>query len=281
MLISMSIVGTNINGQTIPYSIGRIVVSSDGNEHDHDDWAATPFSLALLAARGLQDSLTLYTFSDHIWGSGKEMQGAKEQMLVSALQGKEIFGFKNSNFIEAVADSNKAVAAITKEINQSSKSNPLTIIAAGPMHVVGNGLQKADSTKLKYVRIISHSWWNDNHAAEPYEWEQHTGWTWNELLIEFEPKGLTLDHIIDQNGGKDYMGLKAPKEMYDWIRTSKVRNSSSEISKQLDWLYERQLTCVKNGEFDPSDAGMIIYLLTGKQKTNPSDAMEILEQGAK
>ena len=115
----------------------------------------------------------------------------------------------------------------------------------------------------------------------PYEWEQHTGWTWNELLIEFEPKGLTLDHIIDQNGGKDYMGLKAPKEMYDWIRTSKVRNSSSEISKQLDWLYERQLTCVKNGEFDPSDAGMIIYLLTGKQKTNPSDAMEILEQGAK
>lgn len=33
---------------------GRIVISSDGNEHDHDDWAATPLSLAIIAAKGLQ-----------------------------------------------------------------------------------------------------------------------------------------------------------------------------------------------------------------------------------
>ena len=30
---------------------GRIVISSDGNEHDHDDWAATPLTLAMLASR--------------------------------------------------------------------------------------------------------------------------------------------------------------------------------------------------------------------------------------
>jgi hypothetical protein len=41
---------------------GRIAISSDGNEQDHDDWAATPLSLALLAAAGLQD---------HIWGSNQ------------------------------------------------------------------------------------------------------------------------------------------------------------------------------------------------------------------
>jgi len=31
---------------------GRIAISADGNEHDHDDWAATPLTLALLAASG-------------------------------------------------------------------------------------------------------------------------------------------------------------------------------------------------------------------------------------
>lgn len=42
-------------------------------------------------------------------------------------------------------------------------------------------------------------------------------------------------------------------------------------------MYNRQLTCIKKGEFDPSDAGMIIYLLTGTEKTNPDDARIIME----
>ena len=46
-----------------------------------------------------------------------------------------------------------------------------------------------------------------------------------------------------------------------------------------DWLYSRQETCIKDGgeNFDPSDAGMIIYLLTGVEKTNPDLAREIME----
>lgn len=268
-------------GQTIPYSIGRIVVSSDGNEHDHDDWAATPFTLALLAARNLQDKLTVYTFSDHIWGSNHDKSDGKEQMLKSALGGKDIYHFNKSNFIEAVQDSTKAISAITKEINKSSKKNPLTIVAAGPMQVVGSAIQNAKSSKLKYVRIISHSNWNDNHSDKPHDWEQHSGWTWKEIKEKFEPKGLIIDRIVDQNGGKDYEGMKAPKELFDWIKTSDIRENSVENQKQLDWLYSRQLTCVKKGDFDPSDAGMVIYLLTGKQKTNPDDARAIIENFVK
>ena len=264
-------------GQTIPYSIGRIVVSSDGNEHDHDDWAATPFTLAFLAAKNLQDSLTVYTFSDHIWGSNKTHSDGKKQMLISALEGKEIYHFNNTDFIEAVEDSSKAINAITKEINKSSKKSPLTIIAAGPMQVVGSAIDRADVTKLKYVRIISHSNWNNDHSDKPYEWEHHSGWTLNEIKENFEPKGLIVDRIIDQNGGIDYEGMKAPMEMFEWIKTTPIRENSFETQKQLDWLYSRQLTCVKKGDFDPSDAGMIIYLLTGKQKTNPDQAKAIIE----
>lgn len=277
VIMLLATVNTVLYSQTIPYSTGRIVISSDGNEHDHDDWAATPFTLALLAAKGLQDSVTVYTFSDHIWGSNHERPEAKEQMRISAFEGKEIFHFNKSNFIEAVQDSANAIQAVTKEINKSNKNSPLTIIAAGPMQVVGSAIDKADADKLKYVRIISHSNWNDNHSDKPYDWEHHSGWTWNEIRDKFESKGLMLDRITDQNGGKDYVGMKAPMAMFDWIKTSTIRDTSPDVKKQLDWLYARQLTCIKKGEFDPSDAGMIIYLLTGIEKTSPQDAKYILE----
>ena len=39
---------------------GRILISSDGNEHDHDDWSATALSLALLASQNMQDKLTVF-----------------------------------------------------------------------------------------------------------------------------------------------------------------------------------------------------------------------------
>lgn len=271
-------VGHLAYSQTTPYTKGRIVISSDGNEHDHDDWAATPFSLALLAAKGLQDSLTVYTFSDHVWGSNHEHESGrgKEEMQISALEGKKIFNFNTSNFIEAVSDSVLVINAITDEINTSNSDSPLTIVAAGPMHVVGRAIENAEIAKLKYVRLISHSNWNDNHSDKPHEWEEHSGWTWSEIVEKFKPYGLITDRITDQNGGKDYVGMKASMEKFDWIKTIATQNRSEEFKNQMNWLYKRQLTCIKKGKFDPSDAGMIIYLLTGKQKTSPDDARKII-----
>ncbi|MDW5290268.1 hypothetical protein [Formosa sp. PL04] len=277
ILILAFTLSATLCAQTIPYTNGRIVISSDGNEHDHDDWAATPFSLALLAASGLQDSLTVYAFSDHIWGSNHDHKNAEKEMQISALEGQKVFHFNTTNFIEAVADSTKAIQAITKEINKSTPDNPLTIIAAGPMQVVGSAISQADVSKLKFVRIISHHSWNDNHSDKPNDWEQHSGWTWKEIKSSFEDDGLICDRIINQNGGDDYDGMKASIDKFDWINTLAIRQESKSVTKQLDWLYKRQETCIKKGDFDPSDAGMIIYLLTGIQKTNPEDAKAIME----
>jgi hypothetical protein len=269
------------HAQTIPYSKGRIAISSDGNEHDEDDWAATPMSLALLAARGLQDQLVVYTFSDHTWGSNKEKSGADAQMRESAFMGSNKFGFKKTKFIEAAAAPNYAVIALTLQINKSSAKDPLTIIAAGPMNIIGDALNEADSVKLKHVRLISHSIWNDEHADKPYEWESHEGWTWAELQEEFGPKGLQLDHITDQNGGSDYEGLKTDLSKYDWLKTSPSRDQKPYQKGSWDWLYSRLVAAQKGEEFDPSDAGMIIYLLTGQQKNSPEDLREILENPGK
>ena len=250
--------------------------------------------MALLASQGLQDQLKVYTFSDHIWGSNikypvgsnKTSIGAKAEMRISALDGKTMFKFTNTNFIEAVDHTTDAYNAIRDEILVSSSSNKLYIIAAGPMQVVGEAIKKAYNDagytdQLNHVRIISHSKWNDRHSDKPEDYEpSHSGWTWTEIENQFKGKGLKVDHILDQNGdedGNEYDGMRAAKSKFSWLLTSSYRNNPAYTSGSWDWLYSRQEAAEKGTEFDPSDAGLIIYLLTGIQKTEPSDAKDLME----
>ena len=267
---------------------GRIAISSDGNEHDHDDWAATPLSLALLASAGLQEHLAIYTYSDHIWGSNQDHptsesgRSAYENMRISALEGQKWFGFDNTKFVCAVDNAEVAYMALRDVINESSKDNPLIILAAGPMQVVGEAINRADVSKLQFVTLISHSKWNNDHSDKPYNvyWENHAGWTFSEIKEQFSSKkggGLNCIHIADQNGGSDYEGIKAPKEKYDWLKTSVERNNPAYKKGAWEWLYSRQETCVKKGDFDPSDAGMVVFMLTGIEKTNPEMVRKIME----
>lgn len=272
---------------------GRIIISSDGNEHDHDDWAATPLTLALLAASGLQDRVTLYTYSDHIWGSNidhptsKSGLNAYDHMRESALGGQKWFGFDNTKFICAVDNPEIAYNAVRDEINKSSKKNPLIIIAAGPMQVVGEGINRADKEKRQFVTIISHSEWNNKHAKKPSDKEpSHTGWTYQDIRDQFENLNggnLKVIQITDQNGGNDYDGFNAPITKFDWIKTSEARNNKAYKPGAWDWLYTRQETCIKakGVNFDPSDAGMIVFMLTGIEKTEPEMGLKIMENPKK
>jgi hypothetical protein len=269
---------------------GRIAISSDGNEHDHDDWAATPLSLALLAAAGLQDHLAVYTYSDHIWGSNQAHPtsesglNAYQHMRESALGGKQWFGFEHTNFICAVDNAEVAYRALRDEINKSSAEDPLFIIAAGPMQVIGEAINRSQPDKRQYVTLVSHGVWNNVHADNPSNdwWDVHCGWTFEEIKSVFgdEDGGrLKCIMILNQNGGDDYDGLKTDRAKFDWIKDSPARHHQLYKEGAWDWLYTRQETCIKNQgkNFDPSDAGMIIYLLTGIEKTNPDMAREIME----
>ena len=267
---------------------GRIALSSDGNEHDHDDWAATPLSLALLSAAGLQDKLVLYTFSDHIWGSNQDHPTSEsglnsyEHMRESAFGGQKWFGFDKSRFICAVDNAEVAYNAIRDEINKSSADNPLFIIAAGPMQVVGEGINRADVLKRRYVTLISHSNWNNVHSDKPSRgtWDVHTGWTFEEISTSFsseEGGKLKCTRITDQNGGDGYDGLMAPIAKFDWLKNPKLIKNTTYKEGSLEWLYTRLITCIKNGDIDASDAGMIVWFLTGTEKTEPEMARKILE----
>lgn len=291
ILAFLMITTTNAFSQTPLWEgKGRIVLSSDGNEHDHDDWAATPLSLALLAASGLQDYVSLYTYSDHIWGSNQDHPtsesglNAYEHMRESALGSQKWFGFDKTNFICAVDNAEVAYKAMQDEINKSSTENPLIIIAAGPMQVVGEALNRSDKNKRQYVTVISHSRWNNDHSDKPYKefWDKHSGWTFQEIQDSFTtPKGGSLKciQIVDQNGGEGYDGLNTDISKFDWLKTSPAKNNKLYKPGAWDWLYSRQKTCIKNNgkHFDPSDAGMVVYLLTGVEKTNPDMVRKIME----
>ena len=266
---------------------GRIAISSDGNEHDH--WAATPLTLALLTASGLQDRLVIYTYSDHVWGSNQDHPtsasglNAYEHMRESALGGQERFGFDSTKFVCAVDNDVVAYNALRDVINESTAENPLILIAVGPMQAVGEAINRSDVSKRQYVTLISYSNWNNSHSDKPHEsayWDDHSEWTFQEIKDEFsgdEGGNLTCLRISDQYGRQGYEGLKAPKEKFDWVKTSPARDNEIYKPGSWDWLYSRLETCIKKGDIDASDAGMVLFMLTGIENTDLEMAKEILE----
>lgn len=294
LIVTLLVVTTTISAQTpLWQGKGRIAISSDGNEHDHDDWAATPLTLALIAAKGLQDKMVLYTYSDHIWGNNidnpnRHGMTAYEHMRESALGGKKQFGFDNSQFICAVDNAEIAYKEMSDVINASTEEDPLIIVAAGPMQVVGEALNRAQKERLKYVTVLSHSNWNNKHSDQPEKkwWDVHTGWTFAEMKESFEAAekgGVKFVQILDQNGGDDYNGFNAPIAMFDWIKNSTAKDNPVYKKGSWEWLYSRIATCTKakGQNFDPSDAGMIVYMFTGIEKTEPDMARQIMENPVK
>ena len=266
---------------------GRIAISSDGNEHDHDDWAATPLSLAIIAARGLQNKLTVYIYSDHIWGSNHEHPGVNgikpyDQMKESAINGGKMFRFKQTRFICAVDDPEIAYEALKNEIDKSDAENPLFIIVAGPVQVIGESISRAKKEKRKYVTVISTiNCWNDDHAAKPYPWENHTGWTMTEIKQHFSsPDGGDLKVISIQNQNPCLM--RNWRE-YEWLMTGPERYNNYYRKGSWTWLFNRLCMSIKpvSGDenyyaIDASDAGKVIFLLTGIEKTSPELCYEIM-----
>jgi len=301
-LRNISVIGLLIIGQ-ISFSLsaqtplwqgkGRIVISSDGNEHDHDDWAATPMSLAILAANGLQDKLPLYIYSDHIWGSNYEHPGIDgvspyEQMKESALTGGKMFRFTKTRFICAVDNPEIAYEALKDEINKSSEDNPLFIVACGPVHVTGEAIARAEERKRKYVTVITMlNCWNDYHADTPYiAWENHSGWTLPEISGKFStPEGgsLKIVSIMNQNAF-----MKRNWKEFEWLITAPERNDPFYNKKSWTWLFNRLCMSIKpvsDGEnyyaIDASDTGKVIFLLTGIEETSPKLCYEIMRKPAK
>ena len=105
---------------------GRIVISSDGNAHDEDDWGASALMLALLASQGMQEALPVYVYCDHIWEGRSDRKGydGRAEMIESIEGGRDRFGFPDTEFICAYDDPERAYEAVARLLTFYEMSKP-------------------------------------------------------------------------------------------------------------------------------------------------------------
>ncbi len=239
-----------------PWTRGsRIAISADGNpDADADDVGATPFTLAVLAKAGLQNNLVHYDFNNFL--EYKRIDPANNRMWLGAMGGQSRWGFAADRFFDASIDPDAAVAHLAAQINQSTASDRLYLIAAGPMELIYRALEAADQSARKHVIIVSHH--NYNEYFKPRLWQRN----WNDVKALVPEIGYL--RIKDQNG-KQGSGLKgASNSDFHWLRDHADPN--------LNWVFER----IAAGKPDVSDAGMLTWLIgiNGEDEVVTIDEMQ-------
>jgi hypothetical protein len=232
---------------TVAYGGGRIAVDVDGNFNDPDDWAATPVILALIARKGLQSRLVHFDYNNSLGVTLSEMA---RQMRQSALDGAQKFGFSASRFFDCQSALDAAIASLRAQINASSATDPLFVIAAGPMEVLWRALRAADPGETQHVTVISHSPWNDNRVSAPDM--THTA-------TDVKALGVKWIEIADQNRrlytGTDHAPWPHTYTGGDYKPWAWLHDATRD---GLRWTYDRMTL---SGKPDVSDAGMAYFLL--------------------
>jgi hypothetical protein len=227
---------------------GNIALSFDGNKHDLDDVGALPMSLAFIAAAGLQDKVVHVEHSIHPCSNDVSMHNKMKESANGVI---ERFGYSSSIIFDYFSDRDAATANFISAINNATESDPLWIIAAGPMESVWSALNGAEKDVLKYVHVVSHSQWNERHGADCGV-NSHS---WNEIFRLRLSDGLNMHEIIDQNGELNHADggdFSTAHSEWTWLKNSNIED--------LSWLYSRNQFTDK---FDPSDCGMVYWLISG------------------
>ncbi|MDZ7849110.1 MAG: hypothetical protein U5L96_21645 [Owenweeksia sp.] len=170
----------------------------------HDDFVSLPMALAIIRAADLYDSVVHVEYSNHL---GFTDSASEWEMNFSARGGALRFGYPPSLFYSAIDSVDATSDHLAAAINASSAGSPLWILAGGPMETIWRGINKATPAKRKYVRVVSHSQWNEQHV--------HFGGPplsndWEDLVNDFTLDSTQFIQIPDQNNDQG-AGFKARK----------------------------------------------------------------------
>ena len=240
--------------------LGRIVVSVDGNRHDRDDILATPCTLAILSKSGAASQTRVYVYADHVWSNKDHFEAEMKE----STEGSLVLypGFDNLEVYNGYRETDAAITAIKEQINLSSNTDPLWIIAAGPMHIIGKAIEAADNKKHKYVTIITHSKANNEHSAM----DGHDGIDLPDIIASYPE--VKVSQISDQNGNAKAPRFKTDASNVGWIKDS--------TDPKIQWLWERYIAMGKE-DFDGSDCGMVWYLIYDDEDGNFDKLRDLLE----
>ena len=253
---------------------GTIAYSCDGNWNDPDDWAASPVSLGILAALGLQEKLVHFHYNSILWSSVPEWEREHAQRVLAAA---EKFGFDRQRFFDCQHQLNEAVVHLADCINAASAESPLYLVLAGPVDVVRKALERVEPAKRGFVYCISHSRWNEGYARDvPFTATKRE-------LIDL---GIRWVQIADQNvllSASPYrrVSLVRHRSQSPWVP------ATEEEFRPYFWLRDAQdvrisflwESLVASGRPDPSDAGMTYFLVSGDVSATPEKLRELLLTG--
>lgn len=235
----------------------RIAYSADGNQHDPDDWHASVMTLAMIAESGNKHRLVHFDYNNHLGNNDWEMARKHRQNVDGAIQR---YGYDAWRFFDDQQNLWGAVNSIAKAVNQSSEGNRLYLICAGPMEVCYRGIDAAWDAKERYVTVVSHSWWNENHNDT---WPlKHR---WSDIRRDFN---VQMVEIADQNN----TAFRSQPWAWDWLKNE----------DHGTWLHQAVARDRSSG--DASDAGMTYYVLKGLQSSaqwaSMSDIRAVFSGGA-
>jgi predicted amidohydrolase len=238
---------------------GRIAYSADGNHNDPDDWIASPMALAILAQAGLKDRLVHFDYNCILPQTDAEWEKIHA---ASVLGAAERYGYDKALFHDCRQNVDAAVASLAKAIDASTADDPLYFVVAGPMEVPLRAIQKTQPASREHVYCISHSRWNDGFAS---------GYKFTNTKRSVIEAGVNWVQIRDQNrllSNSPYGKPAAPEAFspWHWMRDS--------ADTRLAWLFERMLVSTRP---DPSDAGMMYFLVTGDEEADPAKLRRLLE----
>ncbi|WP_418262538.1 hypothetical protein [Flavobacterium faecale] len=240
---------TIASAQKIQPPVGRIAIVADGNSPDPDDLAGTAVSLALLRSAGLENRLVHYSHSCDLVRNQKISEQAERERHALMQGSCEVTsrrwgGFDGLTFLDAKWNQKKTVKDLCNAINASSEADPLWIVEAGEPDIIGYALKAAKKDKRQYVKVITHHPANDD-AGDFFKWKE---------ILDF---GVEEVRIPDQNEK-----LQTPLADWDWAK------NHNDPRIQGIWLQGKlaevdNIVKFQKGKFDCSDAGMILYWITG------------------
>ena len=266
------------NGTISP---GRLAIITDGNAVDPDDVCATPVSLAMIRALGLEKRLIHFNHSCELVNNpeykkpnGEEEEIARRKMNQESCDGtaSRFGGFEHLTFWNCRTQKEAAVADLRTAINASTAANPLWIIEAGEPDVIYEAALSANPGVMQHVNIITHHPNNDKGGYHDLD-----------DVLALQPPGANLFRITDQN-----KNLNTPLTDWHWAR--------DHSDPRIQWLWERGEFAANRAfvdpsfkyraiaeKFDCSDAGMALYWLTGAdnggiQEGSPEDIRKILNK---
>lgn len=255
LILVLVITASAAIAQIINPPAGRLAIIADGNSPDPDDLGGTAVTLALLRAAGLEDRLVHYSHCCDLVGvnpySPENKISAKAEAERHALMqascdvtARRWGGFDELTFFDAKWDFDKTLKDLMQAINASTADDPLWIVEAGEPDLIGFALDQTPKEKRKYVKVLTHHPANDE-SGDFYSWQD---------ILDL---GVEEVRIPDQN-----INLKLDEKNWDW-----AKNHPDSRLQQV-WLMGKiaevdNIVKFQKGKWDCSDAGMVLYWITG------------------